>query len=200
MLEPLTFTVKPTTLSEFQLRHCPPAEAAAFKRQGWGAEPNRSIIPKDFADYGQRCDLAVLGYFSADYRPPVVLEAFFFFVPDAWDGKQLKSAEKHTFKLNASPERIALAKSWILPSDLDQLESEEARNKWQLDNPASTEQWKQGRIDDAYASLSLDRQLEYKRLAAQATGTNGVRFEFYNEMVDALDDAVVTVYKRRADA
>ena len=53
-------------------------------------------------------------------------------------------------------------------------------------------------LNDAYASLALDRVAEYTRIGKAVTGVNGVRTELFNERLHALDKAVLEVYHRRA--
>ena len=53
-------------------------------------------------------------------------------------------------------------------------------------------------LNDAYASLALDRVAEYTRIGKAVTGINGVRTELFTERLHALDEAVLEVYHRRA--
>jgi len=53
-------------------------------------------------------------------------------------------------------------------------------------------------LNDAYASLALDRVAEYTRIGKAVTVINGVRTELFNEHLHVLDEAVLEVYRRRA--
>jgi len=72
MPEPLTFSVSyPVPDPDFVTLKSglTPAEAVECHRERFKVRPDRPLTPEDFRDFGQCCDLGVLGYSSLDYRP-----------------------------------------------------------------------------------------------------------------------------------
>lgn len=132
MPEPLTFDIS-LPGAEWISMEVSPAAAVRFSRDGgYGIQPSRPIVPEDFCDFGQRCDLSVLGYSSRDFRPEPVFH---------------KGAQG---------------------------------------------------IDDAYASIGLERDVELGHILDWCKGINGLCIEKFTERVNALDEAVLEVYHRRA--
>jgi hypothetical protein len=69
MPEPLTFDIS-LQGDEWLCIQASPSRAARISRVGgYDIRPSRPIVAQDFRDYDQRCDLAVLGYYSKDFRP-----------------------------------------------------------------------------------------------------------------------------------
>lgn len=53
-------------------------------------------------------------------------------------------------------------------------------------------------LNDAYASLGLERDAELGRIVDWCAGINGLCVEKFKDRVNALDEAVLEVYRRRA--
>lgn len=134
MPEPLTFDITLPNAEWISIQ-ASPSQAAHFSRVGgYNIRLSRPIVAEDFRDFGQRCDLGVLGYSSRDFRREPVPKGV-----------------THEQTLNT-----------------------------------------------AYHSLGLRRVDEYERIALASEGTNGIPVEIYEEHVNALDEAVLEVYRRRA--